>query len=83
MSYIKGMQEEMLEGELIKKQVDEEIEKDRIKDDERRNKMKENMNILNQTNDLIKVTQEQEKQMEVEEEKKIAMFAEKKDRLDR
>jgi hypothetical protein len=36
MNYIKRMQEEMLEGELIKRQVDDEIEREREKEEKRR-----------------------------------------------
>lgn len=38
MSYIKQLKEEMLEGELIKRQVEEDIEREKLKELERQKK---------------------------------------------
>jgi hypothetical protein len=60
MNYIKRMQEEMLEGELIKRQVDDEIEREREREDQRRNKLIENREAFNKANGDLKKIKELE-----------------------
>jgi len=36
LNYVKQMQEDMLEGELIKRQVEEDLEKERLKEQQKR-----------------------------------------------
>ena len=82
MSYIKRLQEEMLEGELLKKQVEDDLENERKKEMDRvlRNKqLQEEQRI---ENERLKKIADDIKQKELEEERRIEEFAKKKDRLD-
>jgi hypothetical protein len=54
MSYVKRLQEEMLEGELIKRQVDDEIEREREKELERKKKLDQNLQGFKKANEDIR-----------------------------
>jgi hypothetical protein len=83
MSYIKKYQEEMLEGELLKRQVEDDVEKERQKELNRilRNKqLQEEQRIANvHMQELL----EQSRQKEILEDKKIEEFGKQKARLDK
>ena len=82
MKYIKRMQDEMLEAELINRQVKEELAREAQKDQDRKRKMQEQKETLRKANyDLIEA-QGREKQKEMAEERMIEEYARKKDELD-
>lgn len=83
MSYIKNMQEEMLEGELLKKQVEEDLEKERQKELNRILNNKKLQDEQRVANDKLREIAEQIKQKELDEERQIEEFAKKKERLDK
>lgn len=83
MNYIKRMQEEMLEGELIKRQVDDEIEREREKEEKRRDQLKANREEFNKANEDLKQVKVQEEAKARDEGVKILEFANKKEKLDR
>jgi hypothetical protein len=82
MNCIKRIQEEMLEGELIKKQVEDDILDEKRKDDARKDKQIQMRETLEKSNVEMMRTKEQEKGKELVEEKKMEMFAKKKEQLD-
>ena len=83
MSYVKKLQEEMLEGELLKKQVEEDLEKERQKEINRILTNKKLQEEQKQANEHLKQIAEEKRQKEIDEEKKIEDFAKKKERLDK
>jgi hypothetical protein len=82
MNCIKRIQEEMLEGELIKKQVEDDILDEKRKDDVRKDKQIKMRETLERSNVEMLRQKEEEKGKEVGEEKKMEMFAKKKEQLD-
>ena len=54
MKYIKGMKEQMLEGELVKRKVLEELENERIKELERRARQAKTRDELDRANQELK-----------------------------
>lgn len=83
MSYIKKLQEEMLEGELLKKQVEEDLEKERQKELNRILRNKELQEEQKRANQRLQEIADENRQKEIEEEKKVEDFALKKDRRDK
>jgi hypothetical protein len=82
MNYIKKMQEDMLEGELLKRQVEEDVERERQKELDRIIRGKQLQEDQRLANDKLKEISEQMRQKELEEERKIEEFGKKKERLD-
>jgi hypothetical protein len=82
MKYIKRMQDEMLEAELINRQVKEELHREADKEAERKNKMVQQKETFRRANQDLIDQQLREKQKEMEEEKRIEEYARKKDELD-
>lgn len=82
MNYIQTLKEEMLEGELIKRQVEEDIEREKIRELQRQKKvgqMKED--IVKANKDQIRL-QQLIKDKELEEERRIERFTRDKEALD-
>jgi hypothetical protein len=82
MNCIKRFQEEQLEGELIRRQAEQELERERQKDYERRMKMVEQRDNLKKANDELVATAAIEKKKEQEYEARIAEYAKKKEALE-
>jgi hypothetical protein len=82
MKYIKRMQDEMLEAELINRQVKEELAREAQKDQDRKRKMQEQKETLRKANHDLIEAQGREKQKEMAEERMIEEYARKKDELD-
>lgn len=76
------MKEERLEGELVKRKAHTEIEIERRKENDRRNKQLKNRDDLNKANEQLKVYNGELKKKEKEEEKKQKEYAVQKERLD-
>lgn len=80
--HIKALQEEMLEGEMLKRQVEDDIEKERLKELDRINLNKKVQEQQIKANKELEDIKRMQKEQEEQEEKEIAKFAKKKDRLD-
>ena len=82
LSFIKQLKEEMLEGELIKRQTEEDLEREKLREVQRQKKVAQLRSDLAEANNQLMKIKEAELLKEVEEEKKIAMFAQKREHLD-
>ena len=82
MNYIKKLQEEMLEGELLKKQVEDDLENERQKELQRLQRSKALQEEQRIANEKLKEIAEANLQKEKDEDKRIEEFAKKKERLD-
>jgi len=71
MSVIKRIQNEQLEGELIKRQVESELEKEREKERQRRLALEEQKEGFKKSNWELKRIQEEEKLKELQHEHQI------------
>jgi len=76
------MKEEQLEGELIKKQVEEEIEREKLRDMERKKRAAQTREEFKKANEELLQVQAEIALKEREEEKRIEEYAKKKDALD-
>jgi hypothetical protein len=76
------MKEEQLEGELIKKQVEEELDRERLRDLERMKKAAETRESFQKANEELLKMQAEIALKEKEEERKIEEHARKTDALD-
>ena len=82
MNYIKKMKEEQLEGELIKKQVQEELNREKLRDIERAKRVAKTREEFKQANDdLLRIRQELALK-EQEEAKRIEEYAKKRDAIE-
>jgi len=82
LNYIKRLKEEQLEGQLIKKQVEEELEREKQKELDRIKKIAQTREDFRKANeDLLKI-QAEIALKEQEEEKRIMEHSKKKDALD-
>ncbi len=82
MKYIKRIQDDKLEAELINRQVDEELHRENEKEAERKRRAVEQKEIFKKTNQDLIQQQIAEKHKELEQEKKIEEYARKKEQLD-
>jgi hypothetical protein len=82
MNYIKRIQDERLEADLINRQVKEELEREAEKERERKHKQEEQKETFRRANADLLADQERQRQRELEEEKRIELYAKKKDELD-
>ena len=82
MKYIKRMQDDMLEAELINRQVKEELEREADKEAMRKRKQQEQKETFRQANNQLLQQQERDRQKALEEERKIDEYARKKSELD-
>ncbi len=82
MKYIKRMQDEMLEAELINRQVKEELHREAEKEAERKRKQFEQKETFKRANQELIEHQIKEKEKETEEERKIEQYARQKEQLD-
>jgi len=82
LSFIKQLKEEMLEGELIKRQTEEDLEREKQREVQRQQKVAQMRSDLAEANEQLMQIKESERRKEVEEEKKIEAFAQKRAHLD-
>ena len=82
MKYIKRMQDDMLEAELINRQVKDELEREADKEAMRKRKQQEQKETFRQANNELLQQQERDRQKALEEERKIDEYARKKSELD-
>lgn len=82
LSFIKTLKEEMLEGELIKRQVEEDLEREKQREIMRQQKVAQMRADLAEANTQLLRMKESERLKEIEEEKKIEAFAEKREKLE-
>lgn len=82
LSYIKKLKEEQLEGELIKKQVEEELERERQKEVERQKRIVQTRKEFADANAELLRIQAQIAIKEQEEERRIMEHSKKKEALD-
>ena len=82
LNYIKQLKEEMLEGELIKRQTDEDLEREKQREIQRQQKVAQMRADLAEANQQLMKMKEAERRQEVEEEKKIEAFAQKREHLE-
>lgn len=82
LGFIKQLKEEMLEGELIKRQTEEDLEREKQREVQRQQKVAQMRADLADANSQLMKIKEAERLKEVEEEKKIAAFAQKREHLD-
>ena len=81
-NYIKTLKEEMLEGELMKRQAEEDLEREKIREVQRQKKMQGiKEDIAKSNRDQIR-QQQLMKQRELEEEVRIEKFTQQKAMLD-
>ena len=71
LNYIKQLKEEMLEGELIKRQTEEDLEREKQREIMRQQKVAQMRADLLQANQQLLQIKESERLKEIEEEKKI------------
>jgi hypothetical protein len=81
MNYIKKMKEEQLEGELIKKQVQEELNREKLRDIERAKRVAKTREEFKQANEELLMVQAQIALKEQEEEQRIIEHGKKQDAL--
>ena len=79
---IKQYKDERLEGELIKRQTQSDLEKEREKELQKRIQGAKTRQELTQANEDLKTYLAKQKKLEQEEEKKIAVYAKRKDEVD-
>ena len=82
LNYIKTLKEEMLEGELMKRQAEEDLEREKIREVQRQKKMQGiKEDIAKSNRDQIR-QQQLMKQRELDEEVRIEKFTQQKAMLD-
>jgi len=82
LKFIKGLKEEMLEGELIKRQTEEDLEREKQREIQRQQKVAQMRSDLSEANQQLMKIKEAERLKEIEEEKKIEAFALKREHLE-
>ena len=82
LNFIKQIKEEMLEGELIKRQVEEDLEREKHREIMRQQKVAQLRSDLSEANQQLLKIKEAERLKEIEEEKKIESFAKKREQLE-
>jgi len=81
MRYFKRLQEQVIEGELIKFKAQEAIEKQKAEERARKEKLLEAHEETRKGNEILKELKRQEKLKELEQEKEIEEFAKKKEAI--
>lgn len=82
LNYIKGLKEEMLEGELIKRQVEEDIEREKLREVGRQKRVAQMRNDLSQANKEMMQQKEADLLKDLEDEKRVAHHATKAQALE-
>lgn len=82
LNFIKQLKEEMLEGELIKRQTEEDLEREKLREVHRQQKVAQMRSDLADANNQLLKIKESERLKEVEEEIKIDSFAKKREHLE-
>jgi len=72
----------MLEGELIKRQTEEDLEREKQREIQRQQKVAQMRADLSEANKQLMKIKEAERLKEIEEEKKIDAFAKKREQLE-
>lgn len=81
-AHIRRIKEEMLEGELVKRKAKEELERDRLKEVERRKRQAKSREEFKLTNEELRRYNEGLRRKEAEEAKRQEAYALQKERLD-
>ena len=81
-SYIKQIKEELLEGELVKKKAKEDMDREAIKEQERKLRQIKTREELKQANQDLKRYNDVMKQKEEEESKRLQAFGIQRDRTE-
>ena len=82
LNYIKQLKEEMLEGELIKRQVEEDIEREKQREIARQMKVSQMRSDFSDANKELLKMKEAERLKDIEDDKMVAIHAAKKEGLD-
>jgi hypothetical protein len=80
--HIKEYKEQMLEGELVKRKALEELEKDRIKEMQRKAKQARTREELDHANQELKAYKQELAKKEDEDRKRQENYAQQKERVD-
>jgi len=78
---IKEHQDQIVEGEIIKLQAQDALEKEKQKEEERREKHKQMNENFKKSNQDLEVLKKLQKEKDIAEEKKIEEFSLKKDQM--
>jgi len=82
LNYIKQLKEEMLEGELIKRQVEEDIEREKVREVNRQKRVAQMRSDLAEANKNLMAQKEAERLKDLEDERRVEEHAKKRDALD-
>ena len=82
LNYIKQLKEEMLEGELIKRQVEEDIEREKLREVNRQKRVAQMRSDLAQANKEMMQQKEADHLKDLEDEKRVAHHAQKAQALE-
>ena len=82
LNYIKQLKEEMLEGELIKRQTEEDLEREKQREIARQQRVAQMRADFAEANQQLLKAKEAERLKDIEDDKKIAQFAKQKEGLD-
>lgn len=82
LTFIKQLKEEMLEGELIKRQTEEDLEREKQREVKRQQKVAQMRSDLAEANTQLSKIKEAERLKEIQEEEKIEAFAMKREMLE-
>ena len=82
LNYIKQLKEEMLEGELIKRQTEEDLEREKQRELARQQRVAQMRSDFADANEQLLKAKEAERLKSLEDDKKIAQFASQKEYLD-
>ena len=82
LNYIKQLKEEMLEGELIKRQTEEDLEREKQREIARQQRVAQMRADFAEANQQLLQQKEAERLKDLEDDKRIAEFAKKKEHLE-
>lgn len=82
LNYIKQLKEEMLEGELIKRQTEEDLEREKMREIARQQRIAQMRADFADANQQLLKQKEAERLQDIEDDKKIGQHAMKKEQLD-
>ena len=82
LNYIKQLKEEMLEGELIKRQTEEDLEREKMREVARQQRVAQMRADFADANQQLLKQKEAERLQDIEDDKNIAHHAQKKEQLD-
>ena len=82
LNYIKQLKEEMLEGELIKRQTEEDLEREKQREIARQQRVAQMRSDFSDANQQLMKAKEAEKLKDIEDDIKVSEFASKKEQLE-